>query len=77
VLMDSNSPIMLAGMALMMIVMMGGLLISGWTIYRRHRHSLDPHPLSADRPQPPPAVPDHDDERVGGAVRAVHQVGTR
>jgi hypothetical protein len=37
VLIDSNSPIMFAGMALMMLVMMGGMLISGWTIFRRHR----------------------------------------
>jgi hypothetical protein len=37
VLIDSNSPIMLAGMALMMLVMMGGMVVSGWTIFRRHR----------------------------------------
>src|SRR5262245_16783364 len=32
-LMDSNSPIMLAGMA----VMMGGMLVTGWRSFRRHR----------------------------------------
>jgi hypothetical protein len=37
VLIDSNSPIMLAGMALMMIVMMGGMFVAGWMIFRRHR----------------------------------------
>jgi len=36
-LMDSNSPIMLAGMALMMTVMMGGMLVTGWRSFRRHR----------------------------------------
>jgi hypothetical protein len=46
VLIDSNSLIMLAGMALMMTVMMGGLLFGGWTVFRRHRrhqtaHSID------------------------------------
>jgi hypothetical protein len=35
--MDSNSPITRAGVGLMMIVMMGGLLAGGWTIFRRHR----------------------------------------
>jgi hypothetical protein len=35
--MDSNSSILLAGMALMMIVMVGGMLVGGWTIFRRHR----------------------------------------
>jgi hypothetical protein len=43
VLIDSNSPIMFAGMALMMLVMMGGMLVSGWTIFRRHRRH-DPNP---------------------------------
>jgi hypothetical protein len=28
---------MLTGMTLMMIVMMGGLLFGGWTVFRRHR----------------------------------------
>jgi hypothetical protein len=50
--MDSNSPIMLAGMALMMIVMMGGLLVGGWTIFRRHRRHQTAYPLTADRPKP-------------------------
>jgi hypothetical protein len=52
--MDSNSPIMLAGMALMMIVMMGGMLVGGWTIFRRHRRRQTAHPLTADRPKPTP-----------------------
>jgi hypothetical protein len=34
-----NSPILLAGMAHMVIVMMGGMLVGGWTIFhRRRRH---------------------------------------
>jgi hypothetical protein len=35
VLIDSNSLIMLTGMALMMMVMMGRLPFGGWTVFRR------------------------------------------
>jgi len=52
--MDSNSPITLAGVGLMMIVMMGGLLAGGWTIFRRRRRRQTAHPLTADRPKPTP-----------------------
>jgi hypothetical protein len=45
VLIDSNSLIMLAGTALMMTVMMGGLLFGGWTIFRRHRRPPDRAPI--------------------------------
>ncbi|HEV8560130.1 MAG TPA: hypothetical protein VGR06_27665 [Actinophytocola sp.] len=48
-LIDSNSPIMFAGMALMMLVMMGGMLVSGWTIFRRHRRHQTRTHWAADR----------------------------
>jgi hypothetical protein len=39
----------------MMIVMMGGLLAGGWTIFRRHHRHQTAHPLTADRPKPTPS----------------------
>jgi hypothetical protein len=53
--MDSNSLIMLAGMTLMMIVMMGGLVLGGWTIFRRHRRHQTAHRLTTDLPKPTPS----------------------
>jgi hypothetical protein len=37
----------------------------------------DPHPSAVDRLQPSPAIPDHVDQAVCGAVGAAHQVGVR
>ena len=40
------------------------------------RVNSDPHPLPVDLLQPSPAIPDHVDVAVGGAVGAAHDVGT-